>query len=113
MTLKRIWATAKKWWWVAVGALFAIAVFVFVGTRRGRRFTKVELLTGKDTGTISQNLQQMAVIEAEGAQVDILIEQAKADTKIEAKLDELKRIEKEPDPTVRRRRLARFAEQNI
>lgn len=113
MTWKRVWSTVKKWWWVIAGGIFAAAAFVLVGTRKGRRLTKSELLTGKDTGTMSQSLQQMAAIEAEAAQVDILIEQAKADTRIEAKLEELKRIEKEPDPTARRRRLARFAEQNI
>lgn len=111
--MKRAWAAIKKWWWLILGGLLAVAAFIFFGARKRKLMTKEELLTGKDTGNAVESLRQVAVIEAEKAQTDILIEKAKADTKVEVKRQELERIEKEPDPVVRRRRLARWAEQNI
>lgn len=113
MTWKIVWSTIKSWWWAVLGGILAVAAFIALGTRNKPRLTKSDLLKGKDPKGVTQSLQQMAVIEAEKAQVDVLIEKAKADTKVEAKREELKRIENEPDPVARRKRLAQWAERNI
>jgi len=109
---EQIWSTIKKWWWVIAGALVAILGWLLLAPRGKKPQSKQDLLKVPPE-TAVDSLRQVAVLEAEKATADALIAKAKRDTKVEVKRKELDRIKSEPDPVVRRKRLAAWATKNL
>lgn len=110
--LAQVWAKMKEWSWVIVGAALAVVAWVFLAPRGKKPQSKSDLLRLPPESNVD-SLRQVAVLEAEKASTDALIAKAKRDTKVEIERDKLDKIKKEPNPTVKRKKLAAWAEQNL
>lgn len=111
--LKRIWGHIRKWWWAVLGGGLLVLSWFFLKPRKKPVVTRADLLKKRNPNGTLESLRHLTVMESERAQTDVLIEKAKADTKVEAKHEQLDRIQKESDPVARRRRLAEWGERNL
>jgi hypothetical protein len=110
--LAQVWAKLKEWSWVIAGVGLVVVAWVFLAPRGRKPQSKEDLLRLPPESNVD-SLRQVAVLEAEKAKTDALIARAKRDTKIEIERQKLDKIKKEPNPTVKRKKLAAWAEQNL
>lgn len=104
--LKQAFAFVRKWWWVALGVLAAVAAWVV--TRSGDETDD----RGNEESTVESS-KRFIVDKMERAEQDARIEAAKRDVEVEKKKERLDEIKREDDVRKRRDQLAGFLSEEL